>query len=132
MRALARLLAPGGQAVVRIPVASSYAWRRYGVNWINLDAPRHFFLHTFKSIELLARDASLVMGDVIHEGNGEQIWGSEQFEKDIPSNDPRSIGSSQFKRLLAWNRIRDCGAKARELNEKGEADLVCFHLRKAE
>lgn len=128
MQSLSRLLKPGGKAIIRIPVASSFAWRTYGVNWVNLDAPRHFYLHTFKSIEFLTHETGLKIEKIIHEGNDEQFWASEQFARDIPSNDPRSIGASTFKRLAAWGTIRSCKIRAAELNQKGEGDLVCFHL----
>jgi SAM-dependent methyltransferase len=48
--AAASLLACKGIIVVRIPAVSSYAWERYGVAWMQLDAPRHFFLHSPKSM----------------------------------------------------------------------------------
>ena len=131
MGQLARLLKPGGQAIVRIPVASSYAWRHYGVNWINLDAPRHFYLHTSKSLEHLAHSANLEVTKVIHEGGDDQFWGSERVPQDIPSNDPRALGASALKRLKRWKQIRAWKAKAEELNRKQEGDLVCFHLKKA-
>jgi len=130
MQDIHRLLRPGGEAVIRIPIASSYAWQRYGVNWVNLDPPRHFFLHTFKSIDLIAEKTGLRVENVVHEGFDDQFWASEQFERDIPSQDPRSLYSSPLKRLLAWRTIRACKAKAEELNRKKQSDLVCFHLRK--
>ena len=43
LRDMRRLLTPGRYAVVRIPVVA-FAWRAYGVNWVQLDAPRHLFL----------------------------------------------------------------------------------------
>lgn len=128
MRHIRRLLLPGGQAVVRIPLASSYAWRRYGTNWVNMDPPRHFYLHTFKSIDILAEQTGLQVKEVIHEGFDDQFWGSEQFERDIPSQDPRSLYSRPVKRLLAWKMVRQCKAKAEKLNREGQGDLVCFHL----
>ncbi len=127
---VAERLKQDGKVILGIPVASSYAWKRYGVNWVNLDAPRHFYLHTYKSIEFLCSAAGLRIDSIVQEGNDEQFWASEQFERDIPSNDPRSIGSTPVKRLLAWGRIRACKAKAEELNRQQEADLVCFHLAK--
>ena len=130
MQQIQRLMRPGGQAIVRIPVASSYAWKRYGVNWVNLDPPRHLFIHTSKSMELTAKRAGLEISGVVHEGSDEQFWASEQFEQDIPSNDPRSLYSSPMKRLLAWKRIRACKLKAEELNKQSQADLVSFSLRK--
>jgi len=44
------LLKPGGAVVVVVPVAGTYAWKTYGVNWVQLDAPRHLFLHTIAEI----------------------------------------------------------------------------------
>jgi len=36
---------PGGWCVIRIPTVSSFAWEHYREQWVQLDAPRHFFLH---------------------------------------------------------------------------------------
>ena len=36
-----------------IPVKSQTIWEKYGVNWSQIDAPRHFFLHTIKSFKIL-------------------------------------------------------------------------------
>jgi SAM-dependent methyltransferase len=130
MHAVYRLLKPGGHAIIRIPVASSFAWRNYGVHWINLDAPRHFYLHTFQSMEQLAKRAGLQAGEIVHEGNAEQFWASEQYAKDIPMSDPRSLKASLLKTVMAWPRLRRCKIRARELNQRGEADLLCFHYRK--
>lgn len=130
MSAVFRLLKPGGQAVFRIPVASSFAWREYGVHWINLDAPRHFYLHTFRSMSLLAGRAGFQTGQIVHESNAEQFWASEQYAQDIPMSDPRSLKSSPLKMLLAWPRLHRSKVRAHELNQRGEADLVCFHYSK--
>src|ERR1051326_2305515 len=130
MQQVGVLLASGGQVILGIPVASSFAWKHYGVNWVNLDAPRHLFLHTFKSIEILTGKAGLKIESIYHEGNDEQFWASEQFANNIPSNDPRSLSANALKRLWNWPKIRACRAKAEELNRAQQGDLVCFHLRK--
>jgi SAM-dependent methyltransferase len=129
MRQIAERLAPNGKVILGIPVADSYAWKRYGVNWSNMDPPRHLFLHTRRSIEFLAAKAGLVIESVFYEGNDEQFWLSEQYSRDIPSTDPRSVASTPLKRLLAWNKIRVCRVKAEELNRKQEGDMICFHIR---
>jgi SAM-dependent methyltransferase len=46
-----------GTCLIRIPTVSSFAWRHYGVNWAQLDAPRHLFLHSIESMALLANRA---------------------------------------------------------------------------
>jgi SAM-dependent methyltransferase len=130
MQAVFRLLKPGGYAIFRIPVASSFAWHQYGVNWANLDAPRHFFLHTFESMRLLADQAGFQLQEILHEGNDEQFWVSEEYARDIPRSDPRSLKSNLLKMMLAFLKIRRCKVKARELNLQGQGDLVCFHFQK--
>src|SRR6185436_10142585 len=42
LRKAHQLVRPGHFLVVRIPLAGSFAWRKYGVDWMALDAPRHF------------------------------------------------------------------------------------------
>ncbi|WP_321906125.1 methyltransferase domain-containing protein [Paraburkholderia tropica] len=56
---LHRILQPTGQLILRIPLVDSHAWRNYGVHWVQLDAPRHFFLHTVRSVQLLCDKAGL-------------------------------------------------------------------------
>src|SRR6185295_7824147 len=59
LAALGRRLAPGGTLLIRIPVADSFARQHYGINWLNWDAPRHLYLHTRRSMELLAASAGM-------------------------------------------------------------------------
>jgi len=35
-----RLLVPNGTAIIRMPI-KNYAWKKYGVDWVQLDPPRH-------------------------------------------------------------------------------------------
>jgi 2-polyprenyl-3-methyl-5-hydroxy-6-metoxy-1,4-benzoquinol methylase len=129
-----RLLAPQGKVIVRIPVASSYGWRHYGVNWFGLDAPRHFYLHTFKSMELLAKNCGLVIESTVQEGSHATIWLSEMYVRDIAGNDPEAISAS---RPLKWlpslltGKIRKAKAKAAELNRQNDGDMVSFRLGNA-
>ena len=130
LRVIARLLSKDGRAIVRIPVASSYGWRHYGINWVHLDAPRHLFLHTFKSMEILCAQTGLEIADTIHEAEELSIAGSESYVRDIPLTDPRYPLSSYPKRFLAWNRRKADKARAEEMNQRKEADMVCFYLKK--
>jgi SAM-dependent methyltransferase len=130
MRLWAQLLNPGGLAIVRIPIASSFAWRHYGVNWVHLDPPRHFYLHTRRSIELLAEQSGLSVGEVVYEGNESQFLGSEQYMRDIPMMDPRSFSAGGARRLMNWRRNRALRTRAKELNRNRDGDLACFYLCK--
>ncbi|MEZ5447994.1 MAG: class I SAM-dependent methyltransferase [Thiolinea sp.] len=85
-------LAPGGLVLLRIPTVSSYAWQHYGINWSQLDAPRHLFLHSQDSITRLAGQTGFQLEQVIYDSNAFQFWGGEQYEQDIPLRSERSLG----------------------------------------
>ena len=46
-----------GYCLLRMPIVSAFAWEYYGVHWVQLDAPRHFYLHSHKSIQMLTESA---------------------------------------------------------------------------
>jgi len=130
MRLLSNMLDQSGTIILRIPVASSFGWKKYGVNWTGLDAPRHFYLHTFKSIEILATKAGLRVGEIIHEAEDISIVASESYSRDIPLEDSRYPLSTTWKRLKAWRTRQATKQQIKEINLRKEADLVCFYLRK--
>lgn len=45
---LKNMLSDKGRILIRVPLCDSYAWRKYNTDWWQLDAPRHFYLHTVK------------------------------------------------------------------------------------
>jgi SAM-dependent methyltransferase len=130
LRRVAGLLAPRGLVILRIPVASSWAWKHYGIDWMHLDAPRHFFLHTRKSIEILARASGLEVESVVDEGNESQFLGSEQYRRGIPLMDERSFMRGRFPEIRQSKLRRGYRRRAEELNRLGQGDWACFYLRK--
>jgi SAM-dependent methyltransferase len=129
--ALGGLLAPEGRIVLRIPVASSYAWKQYGIHWFNLDAPRHFYLHTPKSIALLAKPAGLEITEVTPEADAFPFLASEAYARDIPMNDPRFPRLISIQNWLPSHKRKELRTKAAEVNRSGQADMVCFYLNRA-
>jgi SAM-dependent methyltransferase len=127
---IARLLKPGGVAIIRVPIAGSFAWKHYGVNWVQLDPPRHIFLPSVKSIKLLSENSGLRLGNVIHESSDFQFRGSEQYLLDIPLMDKRSYVGNPWKQYFPTRTIRKYRARAAELNRNGEGDSACFYLHK--
>ena len=86
------LLAEDGVCILRIPTVSSYAWEHYGTHWVQLDAPRHFFLHSVESIEILADLAHMKLEKVVYDSNHFQFIGSEKYIKDIPLSVKKKTG----------------------------------------
>ena len=124
-------LAPGGWAVVRTPVAGSHAWCRYGVDWVQLDAPRHLHVHTPRSMQILAERVGLELIDLEWDSFSVQFWGSEQYRRDIPLMDPHSHLISEEESPFERAEIASWEAQAVELNAKADGDSACFYLQRA-
>ena len=125
-----RILKPRHYALIRIPVAS-FAFRMYGANWVQLDAPRHLFIHTVDSVRRLAEPAGFTVADVVFDSNEFQFWASEQYVNDIPLKDDRSYAVNPQQSIFKEQQIREFSDRAIELNARGEGDSACFYLYKA-
>jgi SAM-dependent methyltransferase len=119
-----RLLSAGRFALIRIPVGQCHAWETYGVNWYQLDAPRHFFLHTEKSMEVLAAQAGFKVSKIIYDSKGFQFWISEGYERGIPFEE--QLNAPPFSKL----ELNKLDEKAKVLNQEGRGDQACFFLWK--
>lgn len=128
LKLTADLLAPGGLLLIRTPVADSYAWRKYRQNWVQLDAPRHICIQTETSLGLLAQRTGFKIVNAVRDSQAAQIWGSEQYERDIPLEDPRSLLTGPKDAIFTPDEVRQMEVRARELNESGEGDQACFYL----
>lgn len=124
-------LKPGGTALLRVPTVSSFAWQHYGVNWSQLDAPRHLFLHSVDSIRQLAEQTQFTVEDVVYDSNAFQFWGSEQYERDIPLRSEKSWAESPENSPFTRQEIKAFAKRSRELNAVNQGDQAAFYLRKA-
>ena len=125
-----QLMRDSGWALIRIPVAGSATWDEYGVDWVQLDAPRHFWLHTMKSLEILARNAGLRIAETVFDSTAFQYWGSEQYRGNIPLFAENSYLRSPEKSIFNGKTILAYQEKAKKLNEKGLGDQASFYLKK--
>ncbi len=126
-RHMARLLAPGGRVLIRVPVADSEAWRTYRSDWVQLDAPRHHVIPTRVGMEHIARQAGLRIERVTYDSTGFQFWGSDQYRHDVALADARRRSGDAC--LCSASARAQYDARARVLNESGGADQACFYLR---
>jgi SAM-dependent methyltransferase len=130
MRQSYRLLNKNKFLLLRIPVADSYAFKHYRENWCSLDAPRHLFLHTKKSIELLAKQSGFEIRKVNYDSRSWQLWGSEQYSINISLMDERSYYINPKKSKFTQNQIDEFEKQVVELNKNGEGDQAEFYLQK--
>ncbi len=117
-----RILKPNCFVMIRIPISSSFAWRKYKTNWVQLDAPRHFFLHTVESIRILSEKTSFNLEKVIYDSTEFQFFGSDRYMEDIAMCEkPLSPTPEEFTKFVKESIV---------LNENAEGDQACFYLRK--
>ena len=131
MRKAASLIDDQGAVTISIPLSSSLAWEKYRTDWVQLDAPRHLYLHSRRSIALVAERAGLSIVDVFYDSSAFQYWGSEQYRKGIPlmAKDSYAIdrGASMFSKAEISRFEKD----ARTLNKQHKGDQATFILRRA-
>lgn len=125
-----KLLKPGGICMIRIPTVTSWAWRSYGVDWVQLDAPRHFFLHSIKSMHQLAETKGFKLEEVIYDSFAFQCWGSIQYQQDIALNDKNSYAISPDKSPFTSKDIHEFEQQSKKLNKSKSGDQAAFYLRK--
>lgn len=130
LRELYRLLARGKFCLIRIPLIN-FAWEKYGVNWVQLDPPRHLFLYTEKSFRLLAEQAGFTVEKIIYDSEAFQFWGSEQYLRDIPLNDARAFQGVIEESLFTAAQMTEWQRQAEQLNAAGKGDQACFYLKKS-
>ena len=126
-----RLLSPTGTCVIRIPTISSISWKVYGVDWVELDAPRHLYIHSKKSIRELARRAGLELFDTQYDTTAFEFYGSEQYRLNIPLTSPESLWANRESTVFTREKQIEFAERAEKANADGTAGRACFFFRHA-
>lgn len=124
------LLKPGGICMLRIPTVTSWAWRHYSEDWVQLDAPRHFFLHSIKSVHMLAEKTGFELKNVEYDSFAFQSWGSEQYKQDIALHDENSYAVNPEKSPFNAEEIKSYTEHSKVLNKAKAGDQAAFYLKK--
>lgn len=120
-----------GRILVRVPCVSSWAFEQYGTNWVNLDAPRHFCLHSHQSMGIAAAKAGLVIDRLWCDATGMSFMGSEQYRRDIPLTDPRSFTRNKRGSIFSESERAEFERRATMLNAALRGDFICVLLSAA-
>lgn len=119
LRAIKRILAPAGTLLIRMPTVSSFAWRNYGVDWVQLDPPRHLHLFSLRSISLIAEEKGFRIRKIVYDSEDFQFWGSQKIALGIPVL-PKV--PPNFLARLSYRR------KAARLNLANDGDSAAYFL----
>jgi 2-polyprenyl-3-methyl-5-hydroxy-6-metoxy-1,4-benzoquinol methylase len=121
----------GDKLILRIPVHNSFAWKQYGTDWANLDAPRHFHIFSEKSISLLSKKSGYKVIKVIYDSTSFQFYLSILYQNNIPYT-ATEFGSKSplkdFRHLVSRKDERNFKKLAKELNKQKKGDQATFYL----
>lgn len=124
-------LKPGGSCLIRIPLVTSTVWERYGTDWVELDAPRHLYLHSHTSIAQLGHSAGLDLIHTMHDSSAFEFYGSEQYRRDIPLNAANSYWRTPDNSEFTFREMATFTAMAEAANRDGRGGRGCFVFRKS-
>jgi hypothetical protein len=124
------LAKPGGSILVRTPLADCSAREIYGADWVQLDAPRHLYVHTGKSVALLAGDVGLELRRTVYDSTGFQFWASEQYRRGLSLH--MRPAATQPRCVYTPSELEAFEARAKELNRAGNGDQACFYFVRAQ
>jgi SAM-dependent methyltransferase len=119
------LLSDNGICLIRTPTLPCQAWEKYGVNWFQLDAPRHFYIQSPASLKLMCDKAGFAIERITYDSTCYQFLASEGYSKGIPLVAQKHTGSISKK----LKKIR-LNLLAQKLNKLGLGDQAVFILRK--
>jgi len=126
-----RLLKPGGRVLVRVPVGGTHAWRTYGQNWFQLDAPRHFVIFSETGLRRLAAEAGFKTMKVVYDSTASQFWASEQYVNGIPLAGERSYAAHPDRSIFSAEQIKTFDKEAALLNARDDGDQASFYFEEA-
>lgn len=130
MKAINELLSPEGIAIIRIPILPSFAWEKYREKWVQLDAPRHFYIHSIESIRRLGYFANLELVKIIYDSTELQFIGSEQYESGITLRGAGSYYTDRATSIFSSSQVKKFQKKAWMLNKEENGDQAIFYFQK--
>lgn len=124
---LASILNDKGKIMIRIPVSASFAFEKYGTHWVQFDAPRHTFLHTETSMQVMCNKVGLKIEKVTYDSTSFQFWGSDIVQNGvgIHTASTATILKARLKSFFkGYNQL------AKKLNKEKKGDQAIFILSK--
>jgi SAM-dependent methyltransferase len=128
LKHIKHLLKPSGKVLIRIPLVSDTLLKRYGSNLVSLDAPRHIYIHSLKSMQMLCHEVGFKIQQIAFDAEEFSFWASEQYAKGICLNAPNSYARTREKSMFTKGMIKEFKKQITELNHKGESDNAAFYL----
>lgn len=121
LQSVSRLLKPSAALVMDIPIFPNIAFDMFGVHWFQMDAPRHIFLHSQKSLEYLEKQSGLKMIKMVYDSDYSQIFKSFFYSMGVPFSE---CTSEMFSKHFDDAAKQDMLKTTRQCNQAGYGDHV--------
>ena len=123
--------------IISIPIKNDI-YEIYGSNWYDIDAPRHFYIHTLKSFKILLNDSGFEIEKIIYDSNFISYVRSEEYKNNISGNDKQSY--NEYWRVFFKNnnidesifnkhQITEFKNDAKASNKKNLGSHAIFYLK---
>jgi len=130
LMSISKKMKKNGNLIIRIPVINE-AWKIYKQYWVQIDAPRHFYLHSLDSFHLLANSCGFEVRKITFDSYSFQFWGSEQYRLDISLKcDKRSLAINKDSNIFCSNLLDEWKMLSSNLNKSQKGDQAIFYLKK--
>ena len=125
------MLGKDGEILVRIPVSGSSIANEYKNHWWSLDAPRHIYIFSCKSMSLVAAKIGLTIVKTHFEGTIDDFIASEQHKAGISLLSERSYVKSKDFSRFGKNQLTKWEKEINLQNKLGTAAQAGFLLKRA-
>ena len=125
-QSIKRLLKPKGVCCISIPVIPNIAFDTYGLYWFQLDAPRHLFLHSKKSINYLCEQAGLECYGMVSDSSNAQFVRSALYQKGYTFNEHTGEVLEREFAPKEWDNFSQLAEMA---NKMQYGDHAKFYIR---
>lgn len=130
LRLVRSLLDDGGVCLIRVPIASRGPWERYGTDWVEIDAPRHFFLHTEFSLNLVATEVGLSLQHVTYEPHLFYYAASELYRRGLSLYDTDNDCFRDWRKVFTEAELQEFESMAQRGNVPGWSGRAAFFFGK--
>ena len=117
-----------GTLLLRFPNIASPHFQEYRGNWWGIHAPRRYFLHSRRSLEIVFAEVGMEIVYTKCDSEYDHYLYSQEYELDIPDNSPHSFRSGSAG-VFTRNEIRYWKQKAKKLNRALVGDSIVYYLR---
>jgi len=130
LKRIHHLLNQKGKLLIRIPVMSEPLFDKYGVHMVSLDPPRHFFIHSIKSIKMLLVETGFVLKKTIYDAKVFDVIATEQYLQNITLHDPRSYTINKKNTVFSNQEIIGFKKLINDLNKQEKSSSVALFIEK--